>query len=63
MTIETTAIQHPKDFEPQARESFFVAVCDCDKSSFVYDFGCSHPYHVAPLSALHADVEHGGASS
>jgi hypothetical protein len=59
MSIKTSAIQYPKDFEPRARESFFVAVCDCDESSFVYDFGCSHPFHVVPLSALEVEVGDG----
>ena len=37
------------------RESFFVAVCDCDASSYVPGFGCVHPYHVAPESLFGFD--------
>ena len=59
MTPETTTSRNTaKDFEPLARESFFVAVCGCcDESSFVTNFGCSHPFHVAPQSVLEAGGE------
>ncbi len=58
MTPETTTSRNTaKDFEPLARESFFVAVCDCDESSFVTNIGCSHPFHVAPQSVLGAGGE------
>ena len=52
MTNITIPTSPTEDFEPTARESFFVAVCDCDKDSFVRGFGCSHPFHVLPQSVF-----------
>ena len=40
------------DSELLARESFFVAVCDCNEGEFVAGFGCIHPFHVLPGSLI-----------
>lgn len=40
--VTTTPNAPTEDFEPTARESSFVAVCDCDESAFVTRFGCIH---------------------
>ena len=44
------------DFEPLARKSFFVAVCDCGEGEFVASFGCIHPFHVLPGSLIAGSV-------
>ncbi len=41
-----------EDPEQSAQRSFFVAVCDCDESSFVQGFGCIHTFHVAPIELV-----------
>lgn len=53
-----TRTPQDRDFD---RESFFVAVCDCDASSFIAGFGRVHPYHVAPASTFQIDDLEGGA--
>ncbi|QNE37309.1 hypothetical protein [Leifsonia shinshuensis] len=63
MSITTTATQQPKDFEQRAQESFFVALCDCDESSFVYGYGCIHPFHLVTTSTSGASAKDGGDRS
>ena len=63
MINEKTETQPTKDSEHAARGSFFVAVCDCDDAAFVSGYGCIHPFHVAPNSALSTPVEIEGAHS
>jgi len=56
MTTVNLVPSTPEDFEPIAQKSFFVAVCDCDESSFIVGFGCIHPYHVVPGSVISNDA-------
>lgn len=60
MTLVTPAQSNTPEDREFARESFFVAVCDCDQSSYVQGFGCIHPYHVAPESVLGIGNEDAG---
>jgi len=50
--LSNTNFNAAADFEPLARKSFFVAICDCDEGEFVAGFGCIHPFHVLPGSLI-----------